>query len=375
MRALTDGPLLALLAALATMPAWAAAQPSDAVEPDPETATVLESVQVTGTQPGPALWRVSRGENDPRGHHSLWLIGTVSPLPVYLDWRPEELDERLAEADAVLRSPGISVGTGRGRLHALTLAPSAIGLRNNPDRQTLADVLPPQTYARWEQLKARYLGDNRRVERWRPIFAAEKLHEAAVEANALEFGSPAWARIRAAAEARDLPRVDSVLSITIDDPRDALRDFRRGEMDDLACFEATLDRLESDIGLLRGRATAWATGDIEVLRQLSGADPASACIQSVLGSGVLADRGLGDLEARVRESWVTAAERAIYDHPVTVGALPMSELLREDGLLAALAARGYVITAPDDEDEDDGDWSEVADEGSPAPLGEVSTER
>lgn len=315
----------------------------------PDEAVVLDSVTVSGEQPGPGLWRVSRGD------HHLWLVGIVSPVPQDMQWRPTELEERLAEAHAVLQSPGVDVGTGRGRLHAITLAPQAIGIRNNPGRQTLADVLPPDTYARWLEQKERYLGRDRKVERWRPIFAAQKLHEAAVEANAMARRSPVSTLVKDTARARGLPEIESTLKITIDDPRDAMREFKATEVEDLACFEATLQRLESDIGLLRGRANAWATGDLDILRELSGADPGSACIQALMGTGMLARRGFDDIERRVHASWLAAAEQALVEYPVTVGAIPMSEALRPEGLLAQLAIRGYTVRAPDDfEDDEDG---------------------
>ncbi|WP_187266130.1 TraB/GumN family protein [Alkalisalibacterium limincola] len=216
-------------------------------------------------------------------------------------------------------------------------------------------MLPPDTYARWIEQKGRYLGRDRKVERWRPIFAAQKLHEAAVEANAMARLSPVSTLVKDTAQARGLPRVESTLKITIDDPRDAMREFKATEVEDLACFEATLQRLESDIGLLRGRANAWATGDLDILRELSGADPGSACIQALLGTGMLARRGFDDLEARVHASWLAAAEQALVEYPVTVGAIPMSEALRPGGLLAQLAARGYTVRAPDEFEDDEYD--------------------
>jgi hypothetical protein len=45
-----------------------------------ETAT-LETVLVTGEQPGPGLWKISRGD------HVLWILGAQYPLPKKMTWR------------------------------------------------------------------------------------------------------------------------------------------------------------------------------------------------------------------------------------------------------------------------------------------------
>jgi hypothetical protein len=66
-----------------------------------------------------------------------------------------------------------------GPLGGITLLPSLIGARRNPNGERLEQVLPADLYARWLPLKARYLGDNGSVEEWRPIFAAQELYKAA----------------------------------------------------------------------------------------------------------------------------------------------------------------------------------------------------
>jgi hypothetical protein len=41
----------------------------------PADTTTLETVLVTGEQPGPGLWKVSHGD------HVLWILGAQYPLP------------------------------------------------------------------------------------------------------------------------------------------------------------------------------------------------------------------------------------------------------------------------------------------------------
>src|SRR5688572_16502388 len=70
-----------------------AAQPTIA-EPDPD----VEEVLVRGEHPGPGLWRVMHGE------HTLWILGTHSPLPRWLDWRSQEIEMVVSEAQEVIGS-------------------------------------------------------------------------------------------------------------------------------------------------------------------------------------------------------------------------------------------------------------------------------
>lgn len=60
----------------------------------------MEVVTVSGVQPGPGLWRVRRGE------HTLYVLGTQSPLPRDMQWRADEVRQVLAEAGWHWAHPG-----------------------------------------------------------------------------------------------------------------------------------------------------------------------------------------------------------------------------------------------------------------------------
>jgi hypothetical protein len=80
----------------------------------------LEEVLVTGQQPGPGLWRVTR-PGDPHGH-VLWILGNHSPLPKNMTWRSTELAAVLAASQAVLAP--VSVSASAGPLGGITLLPA-----------------------------------------------------------------------------------------------------------------------------------------------------------------------------------------------------------------------------------------------------------
>lgn len=320
-----------------------------ATEPDADAGVAvdedirdLEAVVVSGVQPGPGLWKVRRGE------HTLHILGTVSPLPKDMAWRSAEVTTVLDEAGAVLTAPGIVFGEDIGVLRGLTLLPSALRASRNPDGQTLQDVLPANDYARWQVLKARYLGRDRGIERKRPMLAAFELYQKAVERSGLSGGGVVWPVVEAGLKRRKLKPTPTTLSLKVDDPRAALAEYRgeavKGE--DLACFRGMLDLVERELPRMVERANAWAVGDIETLRTTGYRSQYEACQAAWTSSETIRKRGLTDLDARSRAHWLQVAERALREHRTSLALVPVQALVEEDGYLAALAARGYVIESP-----------------------------
>lgn len=338
--------LAGLLLCLSIFPSSAIGEISP--QSDPGAPTQLAEVEVQGEMPGPGLWRVAKGD------HVLWILGTLSPLPAKVEWRSTELEARLAEAEAIINPPRAGMTSGAGVWRTSLALPSLLGARKNPDGATLQEVLSPELYARWASLKPTYLGRHRAVERWRPVFAAEKLQRRAAHSVGLEFGSPASALVNKIAEQRELSVITPMVDIVIDDLKLTIREFKANALADTDCFERTLRRFETDLDLLRARANAWAVGDVQLLRVLHEVDPESACLDAVLGASALQKRGLDELPGKKRKAWLAVAEQALEEHRVSVGLLPISELLKPDGYLADLTSRGYAVTAPDEGEVEDG---------------------
>jgi hypothetical protein len=328
-----------------TLPALAltAAVAQDAVPPSTGTAgeaAPLEEVLVTGTQPGPGLWHVRRTDNG----HVLWILGSYSPLPRRMEWRSRELEAVIAVSQVLIAPP--SVDAKVGPLGGLSLLPSLVGVRDNPGGARLADVVPPELYARWQPLKARFLGRKDDVEGWRPIFAAQELWYAALRETGLVPYGVVWPSVEKLARKARIDVVEPEVRVRVERPREAIREFKQGSLDDLDCFAKTVARLESDLGLMRVRANAWAEGDLARLRELAPVNAGIACIAALLDSSVIRERGLGDLPERSAAAWLEAAESALARHPSTVAVLPIERLLAEDGYLARLRARGYEVVEP-----------------------------
>lgn len=300
----------------------------------------MDTVVVTGEQPGPGLWKVGKGD------HVLWVLGTLAPLPEKMQWRADEVARRIAESQVLLEVPGIELNADVGFFGRLALLPSLIGVRNNPDGKKLEDVVPADLYARWRPLKERYLGRGGKVEKWRPFFAAMELYRQAIRKNGMTVGSAAIGdRIKEFTRRAKIEPTPIEVAIDVARPRDAVRTFKKSGLDDIDCFAKTLDRLETDLGTMKLRANAWATGDLDALRALPHADQYAACIAAIRHSNVL--QGAGDIEARIEQAWIDAAVRALEANASSFALLPMSRVVGRDSYLSKLGARGYRVDAPD----------------------------
>ena len=302
--------------------------------------TDMEAVVVSGTQPGPGLWRVSKGE------HVLWVMGTLSPLPRKMTWLSSEADAILADAQEVVRSPGVSFDADVGIVRGALLIPSLLKARRNPQGSTLKDVLPADLYARWSVLKARYLGRDAGVEKWRPMFAAHELYQEALKKAGLTESGVVSPVVDKAVKRHDIKTTSPVVKFTVEQPKEAIKEFQQTSLNDVECFRKTLDRIENDLPLMVERANAWSVGDIDALRALPYDNQQIACLSAFSGAEFARKRGVTDVPAKVEGQWLSAAETALENNRVSFATLPIAELLKPDGYLSKLQAKGYEVEAP-----------------------------
>jgi len=301
---------------------------------------LLDAVVVSGVQPGPGLWRVSKGDQ------VMWVLGVLSPLPKRMEWAPREVEQVIASSQAVLVGPTVKLKKEIGFFRGLTLLPAALGSRKNPNGEKLKEVVPADLYARWLPLKAKYIGRGNGIEKQRPLFASSKLYEKAIKKNQLTFDSLTAPVIKKARKKANIPLIEPTIEIDLPDPRQAIREFANSSLEDIDCFAKTLDRLETDLQAMRERANAWATGDIEALRALPFTDQNQICADAVLNAGFVKERGLDDMRERLAQAWLTAAETALTTHESTFAILPMAQILKPDGYIERLRARGYEVEEP-----------------------------
>lgn len=315
----------------------------DAVR-DPSRATSdirdMEAVVVTGVRPGPGMWKVSKGD------HVLWVLGVQSPLSKKMEWVSRDVEGVLAQTQEVIWGPAVGVQVKAGFFEGAMLLPRLFGLRKNPDGRSLQEVVPADMYLHWLSLKAKYIDSDDGIEQWRPIFAASKLWDEAIDDSGLTESGVVSAVIKRAAKQHAFKQTHPQSYLVITDAKVALKEFKAAPLGDLDCFGKTMQRLETDLDAMRLRANAWAVGDLGALRALPYGDQHEACARAMMQAGVVRTRLDRDLDAELAQRWLEAVEKALTENAVTFAMLPMGEALKPDGYLAKLQAKGYVIQAP-----------------------------
>lgn len=299
----------------------------------------VEEILVVGEQPGPSLWKVYKD------NHVLWVMGTISPIPKNIQWHSKQVEAVVASSQEFLLPSRVKVEVGFWS--KVGLLPSLIGVKHNPGGKKLVDVLPPDIYARWAALKEKYIGKDSDIEKNRPIFAATELFKKSIDKSDMAPDE----RIRWAIE--NIVRVNKIkttkptLEHELKNARSLVKKFKKSPLDDTECFAKTIERLETDLGAMRVRANAWATGDLETLRGLPYHNEREDCESAVLNSEIAQDLGMQNIKQVLKDKWLAAAEVALAANESTFAMLPMAELYKADGYLAALAAKGYSVERPE----------------------------
>jgi hypothetical protein len=300
----------------------------------------LQEVLVSGEQPGPGLWRVSKGD------HLLWVLGTVSAFPKSMKWKTASIEKILTSSQVMLSYPGATPDSNLGVFSAMLLLPTLIGIEKLPNGATLQQVLPAPLYARWLVQREKYLGNSRRLERLRPFIAADKLADSAYEKSGLTDDAEVISTVRKLAKKHRLTKVDAEYHFFIKDPKGLIKSFKRSSLDESACFSYELDELDYSLAESALQANAWATGDVAALTSSMERKPKDPCWQGFSSISFVKDLGIEDIVTSIDQAWLKAAEKSLSENQQSFALLEMQDVLLPNGLLAELAAKGYTVEGP-----------------------------
>lgn len=273
------------------------------------------------------------------GNHTLWILGTISPLPKKMVWQPDAVEEALKQTQEVVPA-WPSYGIGANPITALRVYIAWRHLQKPPDNLPLSQSLPPQLYGRVEALRMRYAPHDNKLEQMRPMLAARELLTRVLDAAGLAVRNEVQKEVLNLAAQRGVHiRQDK---LRIEDPVDVLKDVGATPLaSEVACLDAVVSLLETDLANMQARARAWALGDVDTLRQIPLADNRAACIAAVSTS-----ERVRKLIARAQDDWLITVTDSLARNRGTLAVQSMDRLLGEHGTLATLRARGYVVEGP-----------------------------
>lgn len=300
----------------------------------------LDEVIITGERPGPAMWQVSKGA------HTLWIMGTLSPLPANMTWRSRQAEQVIARSGEILRASTTRADLG-GTLTILRHARALLRLRHNADGSTLHQTLPPDVHARWLAAYLRWFGEDPDPEdRTRPMFAGEDLYSQALARSGLSQRSLVWDTAQRVAGEHKVRIRQREFEVEITDVKGLISDIAAIPRDqDVACLVATLDFIDSELPQMKRRAVAWTVGDIEALRALPPENARKSCYQDVMRGSQL--REMAEQQgAAIRQDWSGIVDWLLLTQETSFTTLPMQQLLDPAGPLANLRAKGYTVVEP-----------------------------
>jgi uncharacterized protein YbaP (TraB family) len=178
------------------------------------------------------------------------------------------------------------------------------------------------------------------VEKLRPILAAGRLFQRAIDASGLTSDNDIEKAVRKLARKHRV-KVHEV-KLSIENPGGLITEI--GEIPreaQISCLEATIARLETDVDAMQARARAWALGDVDALRELASPGQQAACWAALMSGPQIKELG-----ERVKNSWIEAAEDALAKNRATLALQSMDRLLGPEGILAVLQSKGYVVEGP-----------------------------
>ncbi len=299
----------------------------------PEQIAPLQEVDVLGEEPGPGLWKVTRGD------HVLWLLGTLDHVPRRMTWHSRAVEAALGSSQVLLPS-GEAVSARLGPILLVRLYVQWRGVQRDPDHTRLRDWLPAPLYARFEALKARYDPGDRHIEELRPPFAALRLYRRALDAAGLTRTNEIDHSVQSMAAHLHVPTERA--RVRVPDPLGTLKQVRAlSPGAEVNCLATTVQRLESDLPVMQRRARAWAVGDVGALRALPYPDQLEACVTELS-----AVPSVAALVAQGNQAWMDAAEAALEQHRVSFATAPIYQLLDSHGPLAHFRAEGDQVNGP-----------------------------
>ena len=295
-----------------------------------------EEIIIIGRRPGPPLWRLENGDN------TLWVFALVSPIPKSFEWDSSGIEHIIADSQQYFPLPNL-------KLNASILNPiKLVGmlrrynkLKKLPNNESLETYLPADEYNKFQVLMERYAPNSKKLIRLRPLFAAEELYKKARN----EYGLIGPDKIASAINKLAKRNKLTITKIKVREEIESKSFFESIESisksDHISCLSSAMNDLDNEIDSLINDALLWADGDPKALIENSQPRAFESCFEYFKSNDQIR-RIISQSETQ----WLNETQQALERNRSSFAVLELHDVIKPDGLLSKLAARGYKLVGP-----------------------------
>ncbi len=304
---------LALATGLLTLCSSAQAQGTPVPQSNVQWSDIPEVV-VKARISGPVMWKLTKGDS------TVWVLGVMDLKPEPLEWNSGHFRRVLKGAKSLIL------------VEESTWEPANSTL---PKGVRLKDVLTPKTYAR---LEATVMHEGFAIptyERYKPVWAGARLMSDVIAEHGIStrFVPENMAEMaeNAGVPVQPLLRDDAPTLLDLYDKLDAAGSE--------SCLNDYLDSIDYLLGVMPRVTAAWAHGDLKTVMRYHQQMAYTTCI--------LGDKTTAPLyPSYAVDNVVSAIKTSLQTPGKSVVVWPLSDLLRQGGVLDSIRSEGVTITSP-----------------------------
>lgn len=304
-----------------TLPALPAEAQEAAPQPTaPEGEDWVTDIVVAARLPGPAMWRVRKGDSE------VYVLGAMPVMTKRIPWDSKRVERVIAMSNILLTAPEAKGGLIGGTRLLMD--------RRLPIGQTLDEVLPSDLSQRFNALADTHGLDKEKYRKMSPLWAAAALREDVYDKAGIATRDPEKTLLRFAKAQKLKTRPSGSFSVAKTLGR--IDGFSKAQQN--TCVAATLDEIDFAVKYSRAATEAWATGDLKAVQRLSPDSALMACLEGAPSTH--------DLLGKTVEQTVASINAALDTPGKSLIVLPLSALLTPGGALQQLEAQGASVTTP-----------------------------
>lgn len=289
--------------------------------PEGTAADEWGEVTITHHYPGPALWRVKKGNSE------VYIVGGLPVMEKRLEWDRSRVGKILDSANVLLTSPKAKGGVMGFAAWQMT--------KGNGLFKSLFDVLPSDVGGHFWRTAKKNGFDPNDYAKDSPVVAVMKLRDDIYEKHGLSTNDPEKMLIFMARD-RHTP-MKPIATYSAANLIGKLNGMSK--TDKFQCVTATLNEIDFATGHAAAASRAWAIADLNTARANTPNSATLACLEGAGSTREMLDRATDDT--------VRAINDALGRPGKSVVAFPLSILLRPNGALDRLRAQGLEVAEPE----------------------------